>query len=196
MNKITFLLAVFGFTLVTGCGPDLPPAERYAEELAESLNSTATNNDIFLGLELGMPRQGYYDRCTVLNKNKLITMSGNGTGVDHKLPDALPRAATMTFGPDFGEDRKSIKAMTVLVQYDDWSPWNKASHADQLLKDLYPWLKENYGEGFYVVPHEQRGGVLVQLEDNRRIAAWMKDERYVQMRFTDLSALPEEPLAK
>lgn len=196
MNKIFFLLAAFGLSLLASCksDADLPPLERYQRDLAESLATTSRNNNIFLGLELGMPRRGYFDRCTVLNKNKEITMGAGGNAVDYKLKDELPRLATMTFAPDFGEDRKSIKAMTVLVSYDDWSPWNKASHADQMLKDLYPFLKETYGGGFYLVPHDDHGSVLVQLEDNRRIAAWVKDERFVQVRITDLSVLPDEEL--
>lgn len=196
MNKTFFLLAAFGFTLVFACGPDLPPAERYAKELAESLESTSTNNNLFLGLELGMPRKAFYDRCTILNQNKEITMAGGGNAVNHTLEDELPRVATMTFEPDFGEDRKTIKAMDVLVSYDDWAPWNKDAQASQLIKDLVPLLKEMYGGGFYVVPHDRLGSVLVQLEGNRRIAAWVKDERYVQVRITDLRVLPEEGLGE
>ena len=196
MTKNFFLLLIFGLLTLPGCksDADLPPLERYEKALAEGMASTQIENEVFLDLDLGIPRQAYFDRCTVLNQQKRITMSGGGNAVDYRLEDELPRPAIMTFAPDFGEDRKSIKAMTVLVSYNDWSPWNKDSHAPRLLQDLYEFLTAEYGKGFMVVPHEELGSVLVQVRHNRRIAAWVKDERFVQVRFTDLNALPDEVL--
>lgn len=196
MTKNYFLLLLLGLLSFAGCksDADLPPLERYEKALAEGLASSQVENEVFLGLNLGIPRQAYFDRCTVLNQEKRITMSGGGNAVDYRLESELPRPAVMTFAPDFGEDRKSIKAMTVLVSYNDWSPWNKDSHAPKLLQDLYEFLSEQYGTGFMVVPHDELGSILVQVKDNRRIAAWAKDERFVQIRFTDLNAKPDEVL--
>lgn len=190
MNKMLFLLAAFGCTLLNGCtsDADLPPAERYEKELAASLASNERTDDVFLGLDLGIARKEYYDRCTVLNQQQKIVMAGGNNAVQYKLTDELPRVATLTFAPDFGEDRKSIKVMTVTASYDDWAPWNKDAQATQLIKDLYEFCIETYGKGFYVVPDEQRGSVLVQFKNNRRIEVWVKDEREVMMRFTDLLA--------
>lgn len=196
MTKNFFLLFLLGLLTLNGCNSDadLPPLERYEKALAKGMASTKSENDVFLGLDLGIPRRAYFDKCTVLNRQKRITMGGGGNAVDYRLKEELPRPATMTFAPDFGDDNKSIKAMTVLVSYDDWSPWNKDSHSPQLLKDLYPFLTAEYGKGFMVVPHEQLGSMLVQVKDNRRINAWIKDERFVQVRYTDLNELPDEPL--
>jgi hypothetical protein len=196
MTKNILLLVFFGLLTLAGCksDDDLPPLERYQKALAEGMASTETENEVFLGLDLGIPRKAYFDKCTVLNQQKRITMGGGGNAVDYRLTEELPRPATLTFAPDFGDDNKSIKAMTVLFSYDDWSPWNKESHAPQLLQDLYRFLTAEYGKGFMVVPHEQLGSMLVQVKNNRRINAWVKDERFVQVRFTDLTALPEEPL--
>ena len=195
MNKIT-LLTFFGFFLLGSCqsDADLPPLERYQKVLAEGLASSEVNNNIFLGLELGMTKKGYYDRCTALNQSKQITMGGGGNAVDYQLKDELPFPTKLTFAPDFGEDKKSVKAMTVLVSYDSWSPWNKDSHGPKLLQDLSTFLMKEYGKGFLVVPHDQLGSILVQVKGNRRIAAWAKDERFVQVRFTDLTVRPDEVL--
>ncbi len=196
MNKNFFLLVMLGLLSIVGCqqDADLSPLERYEKALAAGMASDEIENEVFLDLDLGIPRRGYFERCTVLNREKRITMGAGGNSVDYRLKNELPRPATMTFAPDFGEDNKSIKAMTVLVSYDDWSPWNKASHAPQMLKDLYPFLTEEYGGDFFVVPHETLGSILVQVRHNRRIAAWVKDERFVQVRITDMKAHPNEPL--
>ena len=197
MNKTLLLLAVLGFTLAFGCKPDadLSPAERYAKELAAAKTADGSIDDFYLGLELGIARQEFYDRCTELNKKQLITMGGGGNNVEHQLKDELPRPAVMSFAPDFSEDRSTVEAYTVLLSYVDWSPWNKDSHAEQLLKDLYPVLIEEYGDGFYAVPNERVGSVLVQIKGSRRIAAWVKDERYVQVRFADMRVRGAEELA-
>lgn len=196
MNKNLFLLAMLGILSAFGCQQeaDVPPLERYEKALAAGLASNQTENEVFLDLDLGITRKAYFDKCTVLNRQKRITMGGGGNAVDYRLKEELPRPATMTFAPDFGADNKSIKAMTVLVSYDDWAPWNKKSHAPQVLRDLYPFFTKTYGKDFMVVPHEELGSVLVQVKHNRRIAAWVKDERFVQVRITDLNAHPEEPL--
>ena len=196
MQKVFFLIIALGTCWLAGCSSDadLPPAERYAKDLAAAREATATSNDFYLGLEIGISRKEYYDRCTVLNREQKITMGAGGNTVNHNFQVGLDRPATMTFAPEFTEDRKTVTAFTVLLSYVDWSPWNTKSHADQLLRDVYPFLTKTYGE-FYAVPHERVGRVLVNFSNNRRISAWLKDERYVQMRFTDLRALPEEELA-
>lgn len=194
MNRLVFLFVALGLLAVTGCQDDanLPPEERYAKELAAAQTVEEATNDFYLGLEIGIARKEYYNRCTVLNQKQQITMGAGGNAVNHPIDAGLERPATMTFAPEFSEDRTTILAYTVLLSYDDWSPWNKKSHGSQLIKDVFPHLKATYGDGFYAIPHPKVGSALVQFKGNRRISAWVKDERYVQMRFVNVNALPEE----
>lgn len=187
MNKTLFLLAAFGLILLAACTSDaeLPPAERYEKDLAASLAGTERTDAVYLGIDLGITRKEYYDRCTELNKQQKIVMAGGSNAVDHPLKDELPREATMRLTPGFGEDRTTINTMTLTISYDDWAPWNKEAQASELIKDMYDFCIKTFGEGFYVVPDEKRGSVLVQFKNNRRIDVWVKDEREVEMLFTD-----------
>ena len=184
MNKMIILLVVLGFTALSGCreAADLSPRQRYERDLAAARKAELTHDEVFLGLKLGVPRQAYFDRCTVLNREKKITMSGGGNAVDHQLPDELPRPAVMTIAPDFGEDRKTVRAYDVLFSYVDWSPWNKAAHGTQLMEDLKPFLAEHFGEGFYAVSDPQRGEVWVKFDGKRRVEGWVEDERVARVR--------------
>lgn len=197
MKKLIFLFALLGGLILPGCtnDADLPPLERYEKAHARGVSSSQVEDDFFLGLELGIPKREYYDRCTVLNKNQQITMAGGGNAVDHQLPDELGRPAVMTFAPDFG-DSYTVEAMDVLFAYVDWSPWNKNAHSDKLLKDVAMWMDELYGGDWIIVPHKTLGSIVTQVKNNRAIAIWIKDSQIVQARFTDLRVLPEEKLGQ
>ena len=181
--------------LFTNCEPSGTPQERYEVALAEGLASDEVTNELFLGLQLAETDKEFYDRCTRLNMEQKITMGSGGNRVDYKLGDALKRPATLTFYPDFSADRpRIIEAMDLEIVYDDWSPWNKEAHAPKLLADVAEWAKNNFGGGFEVVDHPKHQKVLVQVKNNRRAAFWVLDTKAVRGRFTDLNALPEEPL--
>lgn len=199
IKQVTFFaLALGGMFYLTACQPAAPatPAERYEKALATGLSSKETTNELFLGLQLAVTDRQFYDRCTVLNREKKIEMGTGGNRVDHKMPTELARPAVLTFYPDFSTDQpRIIKAMDMELAYVDWSPWNKDAHADKLLEDIAQgWAVETFGAGFEVVPHPRHGKVLVQVKNNRRTAFWVVDERIVRGRATDLRAMPEEKL--
>jgi hypothetical protein len=196
MIRYSWFLACFGLLFLSSCQvDDRPPEERYAEALAEGLASDLVTNDLFLDLELDMTDQEFYDQCTRLNQQKLIVMGSGGNRVNYAMSDELDRPATMTFYPDFSEDNpRRILAMDLEISYDEWSPWNKNASSAELIKDLYDYAKKEYGDDFIPVPDERFKVVFAQVKNNRRIAFWIKDERTVRGRITDLRALPEEPL--
>lgn len=189
--------ALLAVVLLTACGnADADALARYETELAAGRAATTVTDDIFLGLELGMTDQQFFDRCTQLNKERLITMGAGGNRVNYKMKDALSRPATLTFYPAFSEDRpRIIDAMDIEVVFDDWAPWNKDAHTPQLMADLLTWTRRKFGEDAYVVPHPKFKKVIVHLQDNRRVMFWAKDNATVRGRVTDLRKLPEEPLA-
>lgn len=195
MNALLFrCLSVCSLLFFLACDAGTP-TERYEAALATGLASSETRNELFLGLELAETDRQFYDRCTELNRQQKIVMGSGGNRVNYAMGDALDRAATLTFYPDFSEDRpRIILAMDVEIAYDDWSPWNTAAHVPALFPDVAEWARAQFGDGWNVVPHPKHGKVLVQVRDNRRIAFWALDTRVVRGRMTDLRALPDEPL--
>lgn len=197
MKQLLLSLATAALLLCFGCTnePEGTPQERYEAALAKGLDSEVSSNDIFLGLELAVTDKQFYDRCTELNMQQVITMGSGGNRVNYKMGDALSRPATLTFYPDFSEDRpRIIKAMDMEIIYDDWSPWNKNAHTPKLMADILKWAKKEFGDGFEIVDHPQHQKVIVQVTNNRRIAFWVLDTKAVRGRITDLNALPNEPL--
>lgn len=197
MKQLLLSFAAVAMLLFCSCSnePEGTPQERYEAALAKGLASTKPSNDLFLGLELAVTDKVFYDRCTELNKQQLITMGSGGNRVNHDLSDELARPATLTFYPDFSKDRpRIIKAMDMEIVYDDWSPWNTEAHSPKLLADVAKWARKEFGTDFEVVDHPKHQKVLVQVKNNRRTAFWVLDTRVVRGRITDLNALPEEPL--
>lgn len=194
----TFTLVLLGMFAFTSCLVDEEKAalQRYETALAKGLASAETSNDLFLGLELAVTDKQFYDRCTELNKKQLIEMGSGGNRVDHKLRRGTQRPSTLTFYPDFSEDRpRIVQAMDMEFAYDDWAPWNKDAQAGKLLTDLAEdWIPRVFGEGFEIVPHPVHTWVLVQVKNNRRAAFWILDKRIVRGRVTDLRVFPNEPL--
>lgn len=197
MKQVFLSLATVAMLLATSCsnGPEGTPQERYEAALAKGLASSGISNDLFLGLELAETDKEFYDRCTQLNIEQKIMMGSGGNRVDYQLGDALTRPATLTFYPDFSEDRpRIINAMDMEIIYNDWSPWNKDAHSPKLLADVAKWAKKQFGDGFEVVDHPNHQKVLVQVKNNRRTAFWVLDTKAVRGRVTNLNALPDEPL--
>ncbi|MEM9929020.1 MAG: hypothetical protein AAF840_04340 [Bacteroidota bacterium] len=194
----TYFLALMGFFVLSSCLADDETAalSRYESALAEGLASSATSNQLFLGLELAETDRAFYDKCTELNKRRLIEMGTGGNRVNHKIRKGTKRPSLLTFYPDFSTDRpRIVQAMDMEFAYDDWSPWNQEATAGKLLTDLaQDWLPRVFGEGFEIVPHPVHKWVLVQVKDNRRAAFWVLDKRLVRGRVTDLRVFPDEPL--
>ena len=195
MIKTAF--ALLAVVLLTACGnPEEKALTRYEAEMANALTTSQVTTDIFLGLQLGMTDQQFYDRCTELNKQRLITMGSGGNRVNYEMKDALSRPAILSFYPTFSDTRpRIVDAMDVEVKFVDWSPWNKDAHAPNLMTDMLAWCRRKFGEDVYVIPHPKVKKMIVQVKDNRRVMFWIKDSEVVRGRITDLRKLPEETLA-
>jgi len=175
MKQLLLSLATVAMLLAYSCTgePEGTPRERYEAALAAGLASEETSNDLFLGLQLAETDKEFYDRCTELNIQQKIMMGSGGNRVDYQMGNALARPATLTFYPDFSEDRpRIIEAMDMEIIYNDWSPWNKDAHSPKLLADVAQWAEKKFGDGFEVVDHPKHQKVLIQVKNNRRAAFW------------------------
>lgn len=153
-------------------------------ELAKGIR----NDSLFLGIYLGMPRQAFFDRCTELNKQKLIT-NGLASMVEYKFKNAED-IVVMHFFPEFSDAK--ISAMKAEYTYEAWAPWNANYHSDHLQPQLIKMLEKSYGNGFFKIEDTDKGPAFAKIDGNRRIVVSIKDEETVLVVFTDLTAKPAE----
>ena len=143
------------------------------------------NDSLFLGMYLGMPQKDFFDHCTELNKQQIITQgSGGSTSVEYKMPDLLQGELAMRFFPTFIDDK--IFEMPVTYSYVAWAPWNKNFWSDLLLEEMLKLYKLWYGPDFKLINHPTQGKVYYKIDGKRRINLFIMDEQFVQAVFTDL----------
>lgn len=183
------LLLLFG-----SCAEERPAPERYAEQLAAARTTSQRTDEIFLDMHFGMTRSEFYTHCTELNKQRIIREGEGGATVRWDLPDKLKSPAHLVFSPEFTEDESKIFAMNFSVKYDSWAPWAKDFNSLELLKDFMRSFSPEYGDDWLVLPHDDLGRVVTQIDENRRLTLWLEGQERVRGRFTDLSQVPDEPL--
>jgi len=158
----------------------------YEQIVSEESKKEARTDSLFLGYNFGMDRQEFFDYSWELNQKKIVT---GGTTVDYK-PDYLRHKSTMRFFPEFRNNR--IFKMPVEYQYDGWAPWNEELQSDVLIADLLEAYREKYQGDFIKMEHPENGKeAWINVNSNRRIAIFKKDEAVVQVEFLDLDA-PDE----
>jgi len=175
--------------LVGGCGEqscDGAPAERETSE-------NAKHSELFLGYELGMAKQAFFDHSWVLNRKGLVMQGPRNQTVQYQLDDEFPHPAKMYFYPDFHEDK--IVQMHVRFQYDGWAPWNRHLWSDSLQTHVVDLFREWYGEGFTDAGSSGDGfgaddrRVYVKKGGNRRILVAQHTDSEVVAVFTDMALL-------
>ena len=86
----------------------------------KELASGKIQNDLFLGLELGMDKKIFYEKCWEMNKQGILLNGPTELSIEYQveLPSALP--SKMRFYPKFNQDK--IYQMPVDYTYEGWAP--------------------------------------------------------------------------
>lgn len=148
-------------------------------------NDSPKADSLFLGLYLGMPQKGFFDHCTELNKQRIITQGpGGSTSVEHKIIGTYGSDVSMRFYPTFIEEK--IYEMPVTYTYESWAPWNKEFSSVVLFPKILESYKSIYGDDFQIVNHPYQGKVYYKMDGKRRINLFIKDDQFVQAIFTDM----------
>jgi hypothetical protein len=181
---------------VSGCAPeDTSPIGRYRTAVEDGLNEDPATLDAILGLDLGIAKQAFYDHCTQLNQQQLITMAGGANLVSHPMRNDLDKPATLTFRPIFTKSSTPrVEAYELRFMYDDWAPWNQASRSDKLLPEAKDYLERTMGLQPIELQHPRHGTVHADVTDTRLTAIWAEDEATVKAMIVDLSRQPGDPL--
>lgn len=179
-----FLVCVL--LLAGGCDDRSEYDKLVEKEMARGV----TYNRLFLGYELGMAKEAFYDHSWALNRQGLVMQGPQNQTVQYELDDDLPHPAKMYFYPEFYEDK--VFQMRVQFIYDGWAPWNKELWSDSLQLDVVDLFRAWYGEGF--IEHGATRDFFgehveyVKVDGNRRIVVAKHTDQEVVAVFTDLVA--------
>ncbi len=149
------------------------------------LSSGVRQDSLFLGMSFGMAQQDFYDICTVLNSQRVISQGSEGLSVEYPFDDENKMTVLFNFYPDF--DRGKAHRFTGTFHYRAWAPWNKGLQSKDLLILVKEMLHEWYGGNEFKQFGEADKEEWYKVDGNRLIGLSLKDERQVKIIFTDLS---------
>lgn len=156
----------------------------YQQRLETELSKDIRVDSLFLGYYLGMPREEFYKHSWDLNSRQVVT----GQQTVHYELNGLKSKASMEFYPQFKDDK--IYQMPVEVHYDGWAPWNKELFSDSLMVEMKERYEDIYNADFFKSIHpESKKEAFIDIQGNRRISIFKRDDRIVSIEFLDLSAV-------
>lgn len=157
----------------------------YEKMESKELSSGKIENEIFLGLELGMGKKAFYEKCWDLNKEGLLTNGPTELSVEYEAAMPSGNPAKMRFYPKWKDDK--IYMMPVEFTYEGWAPWNEELEVEKLREDVVKLFEEWYGPGFIEVSNDAKSQIVfVKIDGNRRIRIFKKHLSAVSVEISDL----------
>lgn len=178
--NLYILLFILSALFVVSCEPE----SEYQQRLETELSKDIRVDSLFLGYYLGMPQEEFYEHSWQLNKQEIVT----GQQTIHYRLESLKSPASMEFYPQFKEGQ--IYQMPVEIHYDGWAPWNRDLFADSLMVEVSELYEEKYNADFFQAIHpESQKKALIDIQGNRRISIFKRDDRILTIEFLDLTAV-------
>lgn len=186
---IRYLL--FGIIVIVLTACQTSP-ETYEAWVDQELAKKERHDSLFLGIHFQMSAKNFYTHCWDLNKQGLL-MDGNGNATArYRLEEELEYPADFEFYPRFKEGK--IVAMPAFVEYDAWAPWNKELSAENRIEEVRDLLEDWYSISFKPVkPLLPFGKAYVNIEANRKILLYYEFDNRVNILYTDLTAVEDQP---
>ncbi|MFK7934172.1 MAG: hypothetical protein AB8G22_11735 [Saprospiraceae bacterium] len=189
MKNILFFLAIIVLAMSCVSGNE------YEQMVKKGLRSGEKFNDLFLGVELGMSSDDFFDHAWDLNKKGVVKQGIGNMSVLYVIDstdfEGIHGDINMDFYPDFHEEQ--LHRMPMKFTYVAWAPWIKHRDDDHLEQDVLTILKTWYGDDFLEVSDPDRGSVHIKVDGNRQIKV-RKEERVVKVLMEDNSII--NPLEK
>ncbi len=184
MKKIilgSFCLLIF---LATACKSD------YEKAVNEEKAKGQIYTDLPMDLEMGMTKKAYFDLCWKLNKQGII---GAGPGNQYAQYKLLPKGhtdslntITMLFYGMFDEE-KIMRGMDLIMEFENWAPWNEKYHSPVLISTLEEHYMEVYpGNDFFKFNVNNELDAKVKVDGNRRITMYPLSNKKVAVKIVDL----------
>lgn len=159
----------------------------YTKVTKAELDKGVRYDSLFFGINLGQPKQEFFEICWDLHKQGVLTNSTRDNYVQYNLNKDFPKIQ-MHFYPE-ADAENIISEMDIIFDYSGWSPWNEKYSSDSLMPVIIDTLEAWYpGNKFFDVQLENEVDISVKIDGNRRIAVRRKDDRFVQAKITDLTS--------
>lgn len=185
MRLVFAIIIVLGALIIFGYKKQIIPWNKYDHKL----------DSIFLGINFGMERQAFYDRCMILNKEGKTIQGTHNTSVLYIDNENFKLPVDMNFYPNFYKEK--IFAMPVYFNYKAWAPWNKELQSDSLILEVKNLLEKWFGTGF--VEKKLNSGRIgyYKIDHPRIITIKIRDEQFVDVlieniKYGDTSELKNE----
>ncbi|WP_439490471.1 hypothetical protein [Algoriphagus sp.] len=178
--KSSIFLVLMSSMTLTSCTRKTAYEKIKEKEIA----SGKIQEDLFLGLKLGMSRKDFYDTCWELNKQGILINGAHELMVKYEAKMPSGKDAYMYFYPKFEED--NIYYMEIEFQYMDWSPTNPEYNSDNLLRDVTGYFETLYNPGFFRVENSSGVFAMVKVDGNRLVRTYVKHLQAVRVDILDL----------
>jgi len=154
--------------------------------IRKELASGVRHDSLFLGVNMGMDLQEFYDHCWKLNKQGIVKEGGKNMSVEYIFKDSLNNPIAFNFYP-YLQESKIIHMYNTSFYYYGWAPWNKHLQSDKLFEMLQVILMEWHGgnEPFTQIKDGKKH--IYKIDGNRMIDLFIHDEKTVVATYTDLS---------
>lgn len=190
-NKIIHVVFLIVSVFCISCNFASP----YTNLINRELQSGEQVNDLIMGFKFGMTKDLYFDKCTELNKSKIITSGGRNFSPEKILTPKNPngKKIKMSFFGTFDEQRL-LNGFDVRFNYLGWSNWNKEYQSPVLIEQIKDSvLKWFPGNNFLTVEIEGLNKKThVKVDGNRRILLYIVDSKDVALKIDDLTNLKLE----
>jgi len=182
-HKIRIALVISVFALMfSACKSE------YEQLVETELESGVKYDSLFLGLKFGQTRQEFFDLSWKLNKS-IGLQPGNGNLLEFVLtpPSEEPSPIKMHFYPTFDKEER-INGMDLKFSYSRWNIFNDLHSSDRLVQPIIDTLQNWYGKNpFMKLTFEKEPNeIWVKVDGNRRMAIRKEDDRFLEMKITNL----------
>ena len=181
--EIMRILTLFSILFLLAC-----QKSEYHQLVTAELASGKRHDDIFLDVHFGMPAKEFYDHCWKLNKEGVLRQSNQNNAVYFAVDSTLTEhQIDINFYPNFSEDGKIVE-MPCLVNYRNWTPWDKDMEGDDLVEDTRDLFAQWYDGEFIKLERAGKLPAWVKVDGNRRTVITKRDENTAKVVITDLTA--------
>lgn len=146
-------------------------------------------DDLPLGLHLGMKKHDFYVYCAKKNQSLEFLDGGRyGQVLKEFKGEEFSSPVDFWFYPVF-DGSEIIVGQENKFKFKGWAPWNKEMDATHLLPEVLDYLSTQFGEDFIELETtDEELQHFVDIDANRRIDVYTKklDDAYVYMDVEDL----------
>ena len=182
---LIYLGFFFGIIIISSCSEKVKFEELVSVELAKGIRY----DSLIYGIHFGMTNEEFGNYCSDMNRKKIFMPNLNGTAVSLELKNGFNSPVYIEFFPRFENGRKITK-LEAILNYRDFSYYNKNYAIENLVKETKANFEKGYGgNAFFEVPHENSllKSQYIKIDGNRKIVLSPNfDGQKLNVEFEDL----------